>query len=123
MAERVHVRDIRRSRCPNAHAIKKIALSRPTDHDLPFATWSLAKLADFLVAEGVVDDISHERQRVLLREEGGSFQALKTFKASNDPDFEAKNNRLLELFAIADGTAELTRATPRWSSAWTSSGR
>jgi hypothetical protein len=27
----------------------------------------LAKLADFLVAEGVVDDISHEGLRVLLR--------------------------------------------------------
>lgn len=36
--------------------IKKIALSRPQDHDLPFSTWSLHKLADFLVAEGVVED-------------------------------------------------------------------
>jgi transposase len=34
--------------------IKKIALSRPADHDLPFSTWSLSKLAEFLVAEGVV---------------------------------------------------------------------
>ena len=40
--------------------IKKIAKSKPAEHDLPFSTWSLAKLADFLVAEGVVDDISHE---------------------------------------------------------------
>jgi transposase len=37
--------------------IKKIALARPADHGLPFSTWSLSKLADFLVAEGVVDDI------------------------------------------------------------------
>jgi hypothetical protein len=29
-----------------------------------------------LVAEGVVDDISHEGLRVLLREEGVSFQRL-----------------------------------------------
>ena len=27
-------------------AIKKIALSRPVDHDLPFSTWSLSKLAE-----------------------------------------------------------------------------
>jgi hypothetical protein len=27
---------------------------------LPFSTWSLHKLAAFLVAEGVVEDISHE---------------------------------------------------------------
>ena len=53
--------------------IKKAALSRPVDHGLPFSVWSLAKLADFLVAEGVVDDISHEGLRMLLREEGVSF--------------------------------------------------
>jgi transposase len=53
--------------------IKKVALSRPGDHGLPFSTWSLSKLADFLVAEGVVDDISHEGLRMLLREEGVSF--------------------------------------------------
>ncbi len=81
-------------------------MSRPTDHDLPFSTWSLSKLAEFLVAEGVVDDISHEGLRVLLREEGVSFQAIKTFKVSNDPDFEQKKNRVLELYDIADGKAE-----------------
>jgi transposase len=32
--------------------VKQVALSRPVDHDLPFSTWSLAKLAEFLVAEG-----------------------------------------------------------------------
>jgi len=53
--------------------IKKIALSRPVDHDLPFSTWSLSKLADYLVAEGVVEDISHEGLRVILRDQGVSF--------------------------------------------------
>ena len=32
--------------------IKRVALSRPVDHGLPFSTWSLTKLAEFLVAEG-----------------------------------------------------------------------
>ncbi len=91
---------------PQRREIKKIALARPGDHDLPFSTWSLAKLADFLVAEGVVDDISHEGLRALLREEGVSFQVIKTFKVSNDPDFEAKKNRVLELYDIADGKAK-----------------
>src|SRR3954470_23861403 len=91
---------------PERQQIKRIALSRPADHDLPFSTWSLAKLADFVVAEGVVEDISHEGLRALLRAEGVSFQRLKTFKASNDPDFEAKEARVLELYAIADGHAE-----------------
>jgi transposase len=91
---------------PERRRIKQLALSRPTDHDLPFSTWSLTKLADFLVAEGVVEDISHEGLRSLLREEGVSFQRLKTWKQSNDPDFEAKKNRILELYDIADGKAE-----------------
>ena len=97
---------------PQRQQIKKIALSRPSDHRLPFSTWSLSKLAEFLVAEGVVDDISHEGLRVLLREEGVSFQVIKTFKQSNDPDFEAKKNRILELYAIADGTVERSDGDP-----------
>ena len=88
--------------------IKQVALSRPVDHDLPFSTWSLAKLAEVLVAEGVVDDISHEGLRLLLHQEGVSFQVIKSFKQSNDAEFEAKKNRILELYAIADG-----KATPR----------
>lgn len=64
--------------------VKKIAKFRPAEHGLPFSTWSLAKLADFLVAQGVVDDISHEGLRILLREEGVSFQRVKTWKASRD---------------------------------------
>ncbi|MDQ2852598.1 MAG: IS630 family transposase [Actinomycetota bacterium] len=91
---------------PQRQQIKKIALSRPGDHGLPFSTWSLSKLAEFLVAEGVVDDISHEGLRVLLRKEEVSFQAVKTWKQSTDPDFEAKKNRVLELYDIAEGKAE-----------------
>jgi transposase len=82
--------------------VKKIALGRPQDYGLAFLTWSLTKLAAHLVAKGVVDDISHEGLWVLLFEEGVSFQAVKTWKESNDPDFEAKKNRVLELSDIAD---------------------
>jgi transposase len=87
---------------PQRREIKKIAKSKPAEHDLPFSTWSLSKLADFLVAEGVVDDISHEGLRVLLREEGVSFQRLKTWKVSKDPDYAAKKARVEHLYAIAD---------------------
>jgi hypothetical protein len=34
------------------------------------------------------------------------FQAVKTWKTSTDPDYEAKKNRVLELYAIADGKRE-----------------
>jgi transposase len=83
--------------------IKKIAKSKPVEHGLPFSIWSLSKLADFLVAEGVVDDISHEGLRVLLRDEGVSFQRIKTWKTSRDPDYAVKEARVEHLYAIADG--------------------
>ncbi len=75
---------------PQRREIKKIAKSRPAEHGLPFSAWSLSKLAEFLVAEGVVDDISHEGLRTLLREEGVTFQRIKTWKASKDPDYAVK---------------------------------
>jgi transposase len=90
---------------PQRQQIKKMALSRPADHGLPFSTWSLSKLAEFLVAEGVVDDISHEGLRQVLKDEGVSFQAIKTVKQSNDPDYEPKKNRVLELYDLAEGRA------------------
>lgn len=88
---------------PQRREIKKIAKSKPAEHGLPFSRWSLAKLADFLVAEGVVEDISHEGLRELLRAESVSFQAIKTWKASRDPDYQAKKARVEHLYAIADG--------------------
>ena len=72
---------------------------------MPFSTWSLAKLAEFLVAEGGVDDISHEGLGVLLSEEDVSFQVMKAWKASTDADFEAKN-RVVDLYDLMDGRRE-----------------
>ena len=88
---------------PQRREIKKTAKSRPAEHGLPFSAWSLWGLAEFLVAYGVVNDISHEGLRTLLREEGVTFQRLKTWKASKDPDYEAKKARIEHLYAIADG--------------------
>jgi transposase len=88
---------------PQRREIKKTAKSKPAEHELPFSTWSLSKLAEFLVAEGVVDDISYEGLRALLREEGVSFQRLKTWKSSRDPEYAVKKARVEHLYAIADG--------------------
>jgi len=87
---------------PQRREIKKIAKSRPAEHDLPFSTWSLSKLAEFLVAGGVIDDISHEGLRMLLREEGVTFQRIKTWKTSRDPGYAVKKARVERLYAIAD---------------------
>jgi transposase len=66
--------------------VKKIAKSQPAEHGLPFSAWSLAKLAEFVVAEGWPGDISHEGLRVLLREQeaAGSNPAIPTGVMSQD---------------------------------------
>ncbi len=53
--------------------ITKIALAHPDDLGLPFSTWSLSKLVDHLISKGVVDDISHEGLRRILRENNVCF--------------------------------------------------
>ncbi len=70
---------------PQRQEIKKTALARPTDHGVPFSTWSLPKLADHLVTKGVVDDISHEGLRLLLREEGVSFASREDLEDQHRP--------------------------------------
>ena len=96
-------------------------MSRPADHGLAFSTWSLSKLAEFLVAQGVVDDISHEGLRLVLKDEGVSFQAIKTVKQSNDPDYEPKKNRVLELYDITEAGRGRVPTIRWWCYPWTSS--
>jgi hypothetical protein len=103
----------RRFRLPERQQIKRVALRVPSDLGQPFATWSLAKLADYLVAEEVLADSSHAGLRQLLRQEGVGLQALRTWKRSNEPEFAAKKNRILELYAIADGLAEPGPGAPK----------
>jgi transposase len=107
---------------PQRREIKKIAKSSPAEHGLPFPTWSL-KLAEFLVAEGVVDDISHEGLRVLLREEGVTFQRLRLGRALLTPS--SRRRRPGSSGSTRSPTTRRNRArmSHRSSSASTSSGR
>ena len=50
----------------------------------------------------VVDYISQEGLRALLRQEGVTFQRLKTWKASRDLRYAAKKARVEHLYAITD---------------------
>ena len=75
--------------------------ARLAEYNLPVSTWSLAKLAEFLVAEEVVDDISHEGLRVLLREEASPFSG-KDLEDLQGPRYAAKKARVERLYAIAD---------------------
>lgn len=57
-------------------------------------------------------DISHEGLRLPLREEGVSFQRLKTWKTSRDPEHAAKKARVEHLYAIADGEVQAEDGEP-----------
>jgi transposase len=78
--------------------IVTIAWCDPRFLQQPFATWSLSKLCDYLIAAKVVEAISRETLRQILREGGVSWQATKTWKASTDTEFAAKLARVLDLY-------------------------
>lgn len=78
--------------------IARIALARPRDLGEPFTCWSLSKLGEYLVKTRVVASISTETLRRILLERNIRFKRTKTWKESNDPNYEAKKNRVLELY-------------------------
>ena len=63
-----------------------------------FSTWSLTKLRDHLLAEGIVAQLSRETLRRILHAGGISWQTTTTWKSSTDPDFIAKMRRILDLY-------------------------
>ena len=71
------------------------ATARPETLGEPFTRWSLRKLARFLCAnEDRRVVVSPERLRQLLDVNGVTFQRTKTWKESNDPDRDAKLDRI-----------------------------
>jgi transposase len=90
-----------RPRTISEQARRQICLTarcRPRDLGLPYAAWSLSKLAEYLVSTGVVASVSRESIRQVLRAAGISWQASKTWKASEDPDFIARMRAVLDLY-------------------------
>lgn len=77
--------------------ICQIARCCPRDLGWPFATWSLSKLAEVLRINKIAD-VSRETVRRILKAGGVSWQATKTWKASNDPDFQDKMARVLDFY-------------------------
>ena len=85
--------------------IKKIAKSKPAEYGLPFSRWSLAKLADFLVAEGVVEDTSHEGLRGTAARGERLVSGREDLEGVRRPGLAAKKARVDHMYAIADGEA------------------
>ncbi len=77
-----------------------MAKTAPAQLGLPFTTWSLSKL--------VV--VSTETVRQILREAGISWQAIKTWKGSKDPEFAVKMARILPLYDQPPPVRSLRRA-------------
>ncbi len=69
----------------------KIASTEPHKLGLHFTTWSLSKLRNYYIKESIVESISQESVRRLLKEEGMKIKKSKRFQYSNDIDFDKKN--------------------------------
>jgi transposase len=76
--------------------IVAVAGARPAEHGVSLSRWSLVRLARFLRAEGI--DVSPAHAARILAESGLSFQRSRSWKASPDPDYEAKAARVLALY-------------------------
>ena len=78
--------------------IAAAATKRPEELGLPFTRWSLRKLAAYLGDNQTrVVKISAERLRQILAARGVTFQRTKTWKESNDPERDAKLDRIEEV--------------------------
>jgi transposase len=78
--------------------IVETAKARPSKANMPFSHWSLRKLRRYLSDNPVrVVVVSKERLRQILDAREVTFQRTKTWKESNDPDKEAKLDRIEEV--------------------------
>src|SRR4051794_27098327 len=94
----------RRITSEQRRAAVAVAGARPDRQGAPLTRWSLPRLADYLAEQHIVEISAAHLGRVLA-EAGLSFQRTRTWKASPDPDYEAKAARVLERRAAppADG--------------------
>ncbi len=78
--------------------IVETAKTRPEKLGRPFTRWSLRKLANYLADNPTrVVHIGRERLRQILDKAGITFQRTKTWKESNDPERDAKLDRIEEV--------------------------
>jgi transposase len=84
--------------------IVAVAGARPDTLGVPATRWSLKRLARYLREQDLVE-VSPAHLGRILAEAGLSFQRTRTWKASPDPDYEAKAARVIALYAAppADG--------------------
>jgi transposase len=77
-----------------------VAGARPDTLGVAATRWSLVRLARYLTQQQIVE-VSPAHLGRILKAAGLSFQRTRTWKASPDPDYEAKAARVLALYARA----------------------
>ncbi len=70
----------------------EVALSSPAERGLPFSNWSVPKLSEYCRQRRLLPPVTDEWVRRLLRREGLTAQRIRTWKTSQDPDFDRKKN-------------------------------
>jgi transposase len=74
-------------------ALVAVALSSPLERGLPFAVWTVPKLAAYCREHNLIPPFCDEWVRRLLRGAGLSAQRIRTWKTSRDPAFDTKKKR------------------------------
>jgi transposase len=84
--------------------IVAIAGARPDAQGAALTRWSLPRLSHHLSERGILE-VSPAHLGRILADAGLSFQRTRSWKASPDPDYEAKAERVLALYGAepADG--------------------
>lgn len=77
--------------------IAEVALAPPKQL-IGMSVWSLPKLRQYLIEQKIVQSISIERLRQILRERKIRWRHTKTWKQSSDPDFWRKYRRIKRLY-------------------------
>ena len=74
-------------------AVIQAAAARPKDLGLPFTTWSLPKLQEYLSKQPGLEGITRSTIRRRLHQEGFHFYEGQTWCESHDPEFESKKTK------------------------------
>lgn len=69
----------------------EIVSTEPSKLGLHFTTWSLPKLKKYFIENKIVDYISIDSVRRIMRSEGMKIRKSKRFQYSNDPEYCKKN--------------------------------
>lgn len=78
--------------------LRVLAHQTPASLELPWTTWSIAKIREVALTLEGFPKVGKETIRQGLHREGITYQATKTWKQSNDPEYNAKYARIRELY-------------------------